>query len=165
MALDCTLVDIDSMFHTSVQGTYFYQVIFGKKIKFSENQNTLRFHYPYWYQGIMPQMVSSEDCAKNCFKKLMDFRNFSFFFKVYFLPANTQEVLERGWPHCTGCRPWYWYPNFQNAVPALHLENFRKKSWNSSSENWQTHFKNLVKWCWANSGSWHFHKIFEFEGA
>ena len=47
MALNCTLVDIDSMFYTSVQGTYFYQVIFGTKFKFSENQSTLRFHYSY----------------------------------------------------------------------------------------------------------------------
>ena len=55
MALNCTLVDIDSIFLTSVQGTYFYQVIFGTKFKFSENQSTLRFHYSYWDwdQGIM----------------------------------------------------------------------------------------------------------------
>ena len=53
MVLDCTLADIDSIFHTSVQGTYFYQVIFGTKFKFSENQNTLRFHYPYWAPSIL----------------------------------------------------------------------------------------------------------------
>ena len=53
MALDCTLVDIDSIFHTSVQFTYFYQVIFGTKFKFSENQNTLRFHYSYWVPSIL----------------------------------------------------------------------------------------------------------------
>ena len=48
MALNCTLVDIDSMLYTSVQDTYFYKVIFGTKFRFSENQSTLRFHYPYW---------------------------------------------------------------------------------------------------------------------
>ena len=53
MALNCTLVDIDSMFYTSVQGTYFYQVIFGIKFKFSENQSTLRFHYPYRAPSIL----------------------------------------------------------------------------------------------------------------
>ena len=53
MALNCTLVDKDSMFYTSVQGTYFYQVIFGTKFKFSENQSTLRFHYPYWVPSIL----------------------------------------------------------------------------------------------------------------
>ena len=53
MALNCTLVDIDSMFSTSVQGTYFYQVIFGTRFKFSENQSTLRFHYPYWAPSIL----------------------------------------------------------------------------------------------------------------
>ena len=53
MALNCTLVDIDSMFYTSVQGTYFYQVIFGTRFKFSENQSTLRFHYPYWAPSIL----------------------------------------------------------------------------------------------------------------
>ena len=53
MALDCTLVDIDSMFYTSVQGTYFYQVIFGTKFKFSENQSTLRFHYSYRAPSIL----------------------------------------------------------------------------------------------------------------
>ena len=30
----CTLVDIGSIFYTSVQGTYFYQVIFGTKFEF-----------------------------------------------------------------------------------------------------------------------------------
>ena len=29
----CTLVDIGSIFYTSVQGTYFYQVIFGTKFE------------------------------------------------------------------------------------------------------------------------------------
>ena len=53
MALNCTLVDVDSMFYTSVQGTYFYHVIFGTKFKFSENQSTLRFHYPYWAPSIL----------------------------------------------------------------------------------------------------------------
>ena len=42
-----TLVDLGSIFYTSVQGTYFYQVIFGTKFKFSENQNSLRFHYTW----------------------------------------------------------------------------------------------------------------------
>ena len=53
MPLNCTLVDIDSMLYTSIQGTYFYQVIFGTKFKFSENQSTLRFHYPYWAPAIL----------------------------------------------------------------------------------------------------------------
>ena len=55
MVLNCTLVDIDSIFYTSVQGIYFYQVIFGTKLKFLENQSTLRFHYSHWDwdQGIM----------------------------------------------------------------------------------------------------------------
>ena len=39
--------------YTSVQGTYFHQVIFGTKFKFSENQSTLRFHYPYWAPSIL----------------------------------------------------------------------------------------------------------------
>jgi hypothetical protein len=60
MALDCTLVDIDSRFNTSVQGTYFYQVIFDTKSKFLENQAPLGFtilteHHQFcWNQGIMP---------------------------------------------------------------------------------------------------------------
>ena len=59
MALDCTLVDIDSIFHTSVQGTYFYQMIFGTKSKFSENQNTLK-----------GQLISKANCqAKDSSKK------------------------------------------------------------------------------------------------
>ena len=33
--------------------TYFYQVIFGTKFKFSENQSTLRFHYSYWAPSIL----------------------------------------------------------------------------------------------------------------
>ena len=33
------------MFYTSVQGAYFYQVIFSTEFKFSEKQSTLRFHY------------------------------------------------------------------------------------------------------------------------
>ena len=49
----CALVNIGSIFYTSVQGTYFYQVIFGTKFKFSENQSTLRFHYPYWATSIL----------------------------------------------------------------------------------------------------------------
>ena len=53
MVLNCTLVDIDSIFYTSVQGNYFYQVIFGTKFKFSENQSTLRFHYSYWAPSIL----------------------------------------------------------------------------------------------------------------
>ena len=53
MALNCTLVDIVSMFYTSVQGIYFYQVIFGTKFKFSENQSTLRLHNSYWAPSIL----------------------------------------------------------------------------------------------------------------
>ena len=30
-----------------------YQVIFGTKFKFSENQSTLRFHYSYWAPSIL----------------------------------------------------------------------------------------------------------------
>ena len=47
MVLDYTLGDIDSIFLKSVQGTYFYKLIFGTKFIFSENQSTLRFHYLY----------------------------------------------------------------------------------------------------------------------
>ena len=63
MVLDCTLVDIDSMFYTSVQGTYFYQVIFGTKFKFSGKKGPIgstihtERHQFYWDQGIMAQTV------------------------------------------------------------------------------------------------------------
>ena len=41
MALNCTLVDIDSIFYTSVQGNYFYQVIFGKNLNFQRTKAPL----------------------------------------------------------------------------------------------------------------------------
>ena len=41
MVLNCTLVDIDSMFYTSVQGTYFYQVIFGTNFNFQRTKAPL----------------------------------------------------------------------------------------------------------------------------
>ena len=116
MALDCTLVDIDSMFYTSVQGTYFYQVIFGTKFKFSENQSTLWFHYSYWAPSIQlrsrhyawiqlhiflgqivhckamlksQEKLSANESAKNC-RILPDRKNCNPFPKIQTLCLNSK---------------------------------------------------------------------------
>ena len=73
MALNCTLVDIDSIFHTSVQGTYFITRWF-----LAQNLNILRTKTPigftihshqfYWDQGIMwvPWLkIHNLNCANN----------------------------------------------------------------------------------------------------
>ena len=71
----CTLVNIGSIFYTSVQGTYFYQVIFGTKLEFFWEQKTpLGFtihterHQFHWDQSIMPN--HSKGIQKDCLNVL-----------------------------------------------------------------------------------------------
>ena len=49
----CTFVDIGSIFYLSVQGTYFYQVIFGTKFEIFWEPKHPERHEFYWDQRIM----------------------------------------------------------------------------------------------------------------
>ena len=61
MALDCVPLWIQAVyFALQFRGPIFPKVIFGTKFKFSENQNTLRFHYTW------PNAITSTNIKALC---------------------------------------------------------------------------------------------------